>query len=96
MNSLASIMDMSATEGFLDGSGAGGHAGAGLILGELDAFDDEVLGKMKKGKSHRYGGTTGLGTPHLASQYGPQESMGILGGLMGPKQPEAREDDYVQ
>ena len=65
MNSLASIMDMSAAEGFLDGSGAGGHAGAGLILGELDAFDDEVLGKMKKGKSHRYGGTTGLGTSHL-------------------------------
>lgn len=96
MNTLASIIDMSAADGYLDGPGAGGAGGPGLILGELDAFDDEALGKMKKGKSHRYGGTTGLGAGQLGSQYGPQESIGILGGLMGQKQPEAREDDYVQ
>ena len=86
---------MSAADGFLDRPGAGGHGGPALILGELDAFDDEVLGKMKKGKSHRYG-TAGLGASHLGSQYGAQDGIGILGGLMSQKQPEAREDDYVQ
>ena len=96
INSLASIIDISAADSFLDRPGAGGHGGPALILSELEAFDDEVLGKMKKGKSHRYGGTTGLGASHLGSQYGAQDGIGILGGLMSQKQPEAREDDYVQ
>ena len=45
----------------------------------------QVLSKMKKRKSHHYGGSTGLGASHLSGQFGSQDSVGILGGLMGQR-----------
>ena len=96
LNSLASIIDITTVDGYLDGHGAAGSSGPSNILSELDALDDEVLSKMKKRKSHHYGGSAGLGAPHLSGQFSGQEGASILGGLMGQRQPEPREDDYVQ
>lgn len=90
LNNLASVIDVPAADGY-DGHGAAGSSGPSNILSELDALDDEVLSKMKKRKSHHYGGSTGLG----AAQLGGQDGVGILGGLAGQRQ-EPREDDYVQ
>lgn len=94
LNNLASIIDITAADGY-DGHGAAGNSGPSNILSELDALDDEVLSKMKKRKSHHYGGSTGLGASQLGGQFGGQDSVGILGGLAGQRQ-EPREDDYVQ
>ena len=94
LNTLASIIEITA-DGYLDGHGAPGNSGPPSLLSELDALGEE-LSKMKKRKSHHYAGSTGLGASHLGSQFGAQDGVGILGGLMGQRQPEPREDDYVQ
>ena len=65
MNNLASIIDISAAEGYLDGQGAASSGGPPNILSELDALDDDMMSKMKKRKSHHYGATTSLGPSHL-------------------------------
>ena len=85
VNSLASIIEITAADGYLDGHGAAGNSGPSNILSELEALDDEVLSKMKKRKSHHYGGSTGLGASHLSGQFSSQDGVGILGGLMGQR-----------
>ena len=65
MNNLASIIDISAAEGYLDGQGAASSGGPPNILSELDALDDDMMSKMKKRKSHHYGATASLGPGHL-------------------------------
>ena len=96
LNTLASILEITAADGYLDGHGAPSNSGPPNLLSELDALDDEVLNKMKKRKSHHYAGSTSLGASHLGSQFGAPDGVGILGGLMGQRQPAPREDDYVQ
>ena len=94
LNSLASIIDIAPAEGY-DGHGTAGNTGHSNILSELDALDDEVLSKMKKRKSHHYGGAAGAGPSQLGGQFGGQDGVGMLGGRAGQRQ-EPREDDYVQ
>lgn len=69
INSLASIIDISPADGF-DGQGVTSNTGHSNIMSELDALDDEVLSKMKKRKSHHYGGTSGAGPAQLGAQFG--------------------------
>lgn len=73
---------MPAADGFHDPQF--GTAGAPLILNELEGFDDDMLGKIKKGKSLRYGVQT-LGSSNMQPQFSGQESMGMLTGFAPQK-----------